>query len=258
VPFSREDQTARRFVGGHPGYLEEDLMSRPIARRRTFLLAATAALIVAAFAAVPAAQASTLYACVSKSGTAHVFTKKPKKCKSKKEKLVSWNTSGVAGKNGTNGSNGTNGTGGAAGQPQKAFKFSAAQPSGEPNAITLFTSDGITYTFSCKFLLIADVTEIAAIGAAGQSYASGVFGRPEGQETKENDLKSEIKVATLAGGSQAIANTVNAPSNVAKSIEQFGIWTITVEGPTSTTWLHIWSDTAATCHVHGTAITVPN
>ena len=76
-------------------------MSRLIARRSTLLLAAAAALMVAAFASVPAAQASTLYACVSKSGGAHVYTKKPKKCKSKKEKLVSWNTVGPKGPNGS-------------------------------------------------------------------------------------------------------------------------------------------------------------
>ncbi len=67
---------------------------------------------MAAFAPVPVAQAATLYACVTKSGTAHVYTKKPKKCKSKKEKLVSWNTVGPAGKNGTDGTNGASGTNG--------------------------------------------------------------------------------------------------------------------------------------------------
>lgn len=88
-------------------------MRRRTAGRGMFALAATAALIVAAFAAVPAAQASTLYACVTKSGQAHVYVTKPKKCHSKKEKLVSWNTVGPAGKNGANGTNGSNGTNGA-------------------------------------------------------------------------------------------------------------------------------------------------
>ncbi len=90
-------------------------MSRPIAKRSTLLLAAAAALIVAAFAAVPAAQASTLYACVTKRGAAHLYTKKPKKCKSKKEKLVSWNTVGPAGVNGGSGASGVNGSPGANG-----------------------------------------------------------------------------------------------------------------------------------------------
>jgi len=105
-------------------------MSKPSARRGTLALAALAALLVVAFAAVPAAQASTLYACVTKSGTAHVFTKKPKKCKSKKEKLVSWNTSGPAGKNGTNGSNGSNGSNGGNGLNGAVAGYSATQSKG--------------------------------------------------------------------------------------------------------------------------------
>ena len=92
-------------------------MSRPIAKRGTLALAAAAALIVAAFASVPAAQASTLYACVTKSGGAHLYTKKPKKCKSKKEKLVSWNTVGPAGSNGAGGAQGKEGKEGTAGKP---------------------------------------------------------------------------------------------------------------------------------------------
>jgi hypothetical protein len=234
-------------------------MSRPIARRSTFLLAAAAALLVAAFATVPAAQASTLYACVSKTGSPHLYTKKPKKCKSKKEKLVSWNTAGPAGSNGTGGANGANGTNGAAGQPQKAFKFSATGESElTPKPITLFSSDGITYTFSCQFVLIFNVTEIAASGAAGQAYAYGVFSRPEGQERKEGDPVAENKITTLGGGAKTIADTTTLGENKAKQVEDNGVWTATVEGPTSTTWLHVWEDTGGTCKVHGTAITIPN
>jgi len=86
-------------------------MSRPIARRGTFLLASTAALIVAAFAAVPAAQASTLYACVAKNGSAHLYAKKPKKG----EKLLSWNSAGINGASGVNGAPGAPGAAGAKG-----------------------------------------------------------------------------------------------------------------------------------------------
>jgi hypothetical protein len=82
--------------------------------RAMAVLAATGALLLAVFAAAPQAEASTLYACVkSKSGTARVFTKKPK-CK-KGESKISWNTAGPAGKNGSNGTNGTNGATGATG-----------------------------------------------------------------------------------------------------------------------------------------------
>ena len=65
------------------------------------------------------ASAGTLFACVNKNGSAHLFSKKPK-CK-KHESKLSWNTQGIAGgsgkegaagKNGGNGTNGTNGTNG--------------------------------------------------------------------------------------------------------------------------------------------------
>jgi hypothetical protein len=88
-------------------------MSKPTARRRSLPLAIAAALTVAGLAGATQAQASTLYACVKKSGTARVFTKKPK-CK-KGESKISWNTSGPAGANGTNGKNGTNGSNGSNG-----------------------------------------------------------------------------------------------------------------------------------------------
>ncbi len=78
--------------------------------RALAVLAATGALLLAAFAAAPQAEASTLYACVKKGGTVKVFTKAPK-CK-KHETKISWNSVGPAGKNGTNGTNGTSGTNG--------------------------------------------------------------------------------------------------------------------------------------------------
>jgi hypothetical protein len=98
---------------------------------------------MAAFAAVPAAQASTLYACVTKSGTAHVYTKKPKKCRSKKEKLVSWNTAGPAGKNGINGTNGSNGVNGINGA---VAGFSATESGGQYVNGTLTQIPGLVKT----------------------------------------------------------------------------------------------------------------
>jgi len=82
-------------------------------RRAIAPLVATGALLIAAFAVASQAQASTLYACAKKNGTAHVFTKKPK-CK-KGESKLSWNSEGPAGKNGANGASGTNGTNGSNG-----------------------------------------------------------------------------------------------------------------------------------------------
>jgi hypothetical protein len=93
--------------------------------RAMAVLAATGALLLAAFAAAPQAEASTLYACVKKGGTVKVYTKAPK-CK-KHETKISWNSVGPAGKNGTNGANGTNGTNGANGA---VAGYSAVQSKG--------------------------------------------------------------------------------------------------------------------------------
>jgi hypothetical protein len=84
-------------------------MSTPPARRGAFGVAIAAALLLGLLAASQA-QASTLYACVKKNGTAHIYSKKPK-CK-KGETKLSWNSAGPKGTTGPNGKNGTNGTNG--------------------------------------------------------------------------------------------------------------------------------------------------
>jgi len=100
-------------------------MSKPLARRGALATVTAAALLLGLLMASQA-QASTLYACVKKNGSAHVYSKKPK-CK-KGESKLSWNTAGPAGKNGangTNGANGANGVNGANGANGAADGFSA-------------------------------------------------------------------------------------------------------------------------------------
>jgi hypothetical protein len=72
------------------------------------------AAVVSLLWAASAAQAGTLYACVKKSGSAHIYSKKPK-CK-KGETKLSWNASGQPGPTGKNGVNGANGANGGNGQ----------------------------------------------------------------------------------------------------------------------------------------------
>jgi hypothetical protein len=205
------------------------------------------------FAAASAADASTLYACVKKNATVHVYTEK-KKCK-KGEKSVSWNNTGPAGTNGANGTNGSPGAPGAPGQPQTLTRFKANIATGK--SATLYSADGITYNLTCHFVLFFNLALIGANGSAGQSYGLGTFGRPTGQETKENDIKSEAIVETIGGAEEkTIALDTNAAENKAKNIQQNGVWSVTVEGPTTITWLHIWMETGEKCAVHGTALTV--
>jgi hypothetical protein len=96
--------------------------------RAMAVLAATGALLLAAFAAAPQAEASTLYACVAKGGNVKVYTKAPK-CK-KHETRISWNSVGPAGPAGKNGTNGTNGSNGINGTNGAVAGYSAVQSKG--------------------------------------------------------------------------------------------------------------------------------
>lgn len=105
-------------------------MSMRITRRATAVVVAAGALLLAALAAAPQASAATLYACVKKNGSAHIYAKKPK-CR-KHETKLSWNTEGAAGKNGlsgTNGKNGANGTNGTSGTNGQDLTSHTALPS---------------------------------------------------------------------------------------------------------------------------------
>ena len=100
-------------------------MSTPSLRRVLMTLMAAAALMIGVLAGASSANASTLYACVKKNGSAHIYSKKPK-CK-KGESKLSWNSSGPAGKNGANGTNGANGSNGAAGTNGAVAGYVVAQ-----------------------------------------------------------------------------------------------------------------------------------
>ncbi len=81
--------------------------------RATAVLATAGAFGIAALAMAPQSQASTIYACVKKSGTPRIVSKKTK-CK-KGEKRLSWSTQGPAGKNGAAGATGSAGAKGETG-----------------------------------------------------------------------------------------------------------------------------------------------
>jgi hypothetical protein len=121
-------------------------------RRGSVLLVAIGSLLCAALITASQAGATTLYACVKKDGTAHVYTKKPK-CK-KHETKLSWSTEGPAGKNGLSGANGANGKEGLQGPigPQgpgaTTLTFDAAA-SATPPRVTLGTVLGDTISADC-------------------------------------------------------------------------------------------------------------
>ena len=143
------------------------------------------------------------------------------KC-NKGESKLTWNTSGQNGKSGANGVNGANG---APGQPQSIKVFSATVPREGP-AVTLFSADGITYTFECAPFFGLNIGLLQAAGAAGQSYGSAVFRRPVGQEQEATDLSVFVQSESLGGAAKTIATTANTLENKAKQFEQLGVWTV--------------------------------
>ena len=98
-------------------------MSSTINRRATIVPTALTALLFGLLAMAPSTGAATLYACVKKSGDAHIYKKKPK-CR-KGQTRISWGSSGPSGPAGQRrtrwegraGLRGEAGAGGEAGPP---------------------------------------------------------------------------------------------------------------------------------------------
>jgi hypothetical protein len=130
----------------------------PVSRRGLAVLVAVGGLLLPALINASQAGASTLYACVKKDGTAHIYANKPK-CK-KRETKLSWSTEGPAGKNGASGLNGANGANGINGKeglqgligPQgpgaTTFTFDSAA-SASPTRVTLGAVPGGTISVDC-------------------------------------------------------------------------------------------------------------
>jgi hypothetical protein len=229
--------------------------------RATALTTAFVAALAAALLLAPAgASAATIKACANKKTGAVRLISGKKKCK-KTEKKISWNTKGVAGANGANGTNGTNGTNGAnglPGQPQKVVKFSASQGStSSTNLVSLFQADGVTYSFNCGFAFIFNIARIVADGPSGTSYAQGALRRPSPATRQSADPWSDVIFATLGGGAKNVASQTTL-ADAGDGIEQIGTWTVTVEGPSATTFIYAKISAAATCTTQGVAFTIPN
>jgi hypothetical protein len=241
--------------------------------RRTFVvLAACAALLTAVLAAAPQAQASTLFACVKKSGNTHIFTKKPK-CK-KGETLLSWNSTGTAGRNGVNGINGAAGAGkegpagkegttgkegkeGVAGQPQKATTFSATLAASfeSPPSATLFTLAGASAKLVC-FNFIGNFSLVEASAPASSRAETGMVATDttgKSPEVAQEPVQDVGLTPTFVSIIKLSSNTKEPLSNIAH-----------VNGSIITpTGVVVWDaflktgPNPAGCTIHGTALTVP-
>ena len=236
----------------------------PIHRRAGVVAAALVLLSVLLLSVAGRADAATLNACKNKkSGAIRVVSAKAK-CK-KSEARIRWNTTGekgapgergAAGGKGDKGDTGAEGEKGDPGQPQKLFSFNTSQAAtSSTNTIPLFEADGISYKFNCAFVLVLNAARIVADGPSGTSFAGGTESRPSGVARQPADPWSDNVFATLGGGPKTIAQTTTL-ANVSGSVEQLGVWTATVEGPT--TWIHATLDANSTCSVRGSAISLPN
>ncbi len=96
-------------------------MSTRTLRRGTAALVASGALLTVAFAAVPQADAATIYTCVKKKSGAFRFVSQKTKCR-RSESKRSWNTNGANGAKGAPGAPGANGAAGATGKEGPAGK----------------------------------------------------------------------------------------------------------------------------------------
>jgi hypothetical protein len=117
-------------------------MSRRSTRRAVTLLAAAGALLSVAFAAVPQADAATLYACVKKEGGSMRLVGEKTRCRRRVERKVSWNTNGPAGKNGATGKNGANGANGTNGTSGTNLTTQTPLASGQSESGWFAVADG--------------------------------------------------------------------------------------------------------------------
>jgi len=236
-------------------------MSVAMTRRGTVVLAASVALVLAALAAAPAADAATLYACVKKSGSARMFTKKPK-CK-KGETKLSWNTQGAAGKDGVNGINGAAGKDGAIGkegapgQPQHAGTFSSTLAASfeTPPSAALFSLAGasvklVCFNFIGNFSIIEASAPTSSRAETGMVAVNSAGKAPEVAQEPVQDVALTPSSTTI----MKLSSNVKEPfSNIAH-----------VNGSIITpTGVVLWDAYLATgpnpsgCTIHGTALTVP-
>jgi hypothetical protein len=172
------------------------------ARRATAELAAIGALSIAALATTPEADASTLYACVKKNGTAHIYAKKPK-CK-KHETRLSWNSQGPAGRNG-NGSSGSNGSSGIEGK------------AGANGAVAGFAV-GETNSIDLAGVFFAQIPGMSKQLPPGSFIASAYI---------------DLHASTNAGGGEAgvICSLIDTPTGGGFGVFNQGIWHSAISAP---------------------------
>lgn len=171
-------------------------MSRPTTRGAIASLAAAG--LLGSLAVAPSAQASTLWGCVKKDGSAHIYTAKPKKCK-KGEKRLSWNSEGPAGRNGTNGTNGANGLAGA------VAGFSALQSSSMIVNGTMKAVPGLEKTLPAGSFIVSASIEGVGYAESNPSATLIECALSDSSAPSKQDLGAWGSPFFLVSGTQYIA-----------------------------------------------------
>jgi hypothetical protein len=133
----------------------------------TAVLATVGAVAIAALAMAPQSQASTIYACVKKSGSPRIVSRKAR-CR-RGEKKLSLGTPGPAGKTGAAGATGSKGeTGPAAATLWAVVEFNGKLVRGGTGAVS---STSISSSDRYQVIFNRDVTKCAYIATPGSTTA---------------------------------------------------------------------------------------
>jgi hypothetical protein len=245
-------------------------MLLPFTRRGMAVLAAAAGMLPVVLAAAPTADATTLYACVKKSGAVKVFASKPK-CK-KGEKKLSWNTEGPAGKNGTNGVNGKEGLAGKEakegkegkegipGQPQKAVAYNLTLTVPgifESTNSPLFSlpNVGVSTKLVCGNVF-ANIASIEASAPAGSRGETGMV--VTNSESKPPEItQTAIQDVELGAGGTTIAILT---TNTKAPLTNIAHFNASITTPTAIVMIDAFVRAAPNpeaCTVRGVALSVP-
>jgi len=233
---------------------------------RVRLLAGTLAAgsVFGALCSVAPANASTLYACATRSAGAVRLVAKTARCRSG-ERRTAWTphadaTASVAapGTGGTTPSHSETGTGAEAGVAQAHIGQTFGGPVALGGSQDLISIGGVTYSAGCERILGGVLGVVLADAPTGEAYSQGAFTRPAGEDGLRSDPVAAADVTALAGEEAAIASDGTLPEDRQHDHEDIAVWTATIEEADAVTWLHLWMDvTPSGCKVRGSAVQLP-
>jgi hypothetical protein len=221
--------------------------------------------VLGVLCSVAPANASTLYACGSRSAGAVRLVAKTARCHSG-ERRTSWTprddaTASVAapGTGGTTPNHSETASAAEGGLAQAHIGQSFGGPVALGGSQDLISIGGVAYSANCERILGGVLGVVLADAPAGEAYSQGAFTRPAGEDGLRTDPVAAADVTALAGEAEAIASDGTLPEDRQHNHEDIAVWTATVEQADAVTWLHLWMDvTPSGCKVRGSVVQLPN